>query len=328
MKNDESACYYESTLAPHMGDFIHYKRTQGVKYSAVPLSLRSFSRFLAERETGAASIDKELIDEWCSLRPNESRLTQRRRIIETTQFLKYLSEIGIIVHLPSTTRKLRTKGSFVPYIFSKEELRRFFKECDTIRARTLSVMPVLLPVFFRLLLGCGLRISEALALKYGDVDVDNGVIVIRMSKFNKDRIVPLSTSMLAVLNNFRAAYHKIPKGDNTPFFAHRDGRAIRQDNIYMWYRKLLWTARISHGGRGNGPRVHDFRHTFAVYSLKSMTDKGMDIYCALPLLSTYLGHATVSATGEYVRLVQDKFPEIVEKTSAITAFVIPGGERP
>jgi len=51
------------------------------------------------------------------------------------------------------------------------------------------------------------------------------------------------------------------------------------------------------------------------------------MYCALPLLSTYLGHASVSSTGQYVRLTQDMFPEIIEKTNAITAFVIPGGER-
>ena len=90
---------------------------------------------------------------------------------------------------------------------------------------------------------------------------------------------------------------------------------------------MVWAAGISHGGRGNGPRVHDFRHTFSVYSLKAMTDKGMDIYCALPLLSTYLGHASVSATGQYVRLTQDMFPEIIEKVNAIAAFVIPRGER-
>ena len=328
MKHDENACYYESAFATHMADFIHYKRAQGIKYAAVPLSLRRFSRFLSTKGSDGTGIDKELIDEWCSLRPNENKQTQLRRFVETRQFLKYLAGKGISVYLPRTMRKLRTKGSFVPYIFSNEELQRFFKKCDRVRARTPSVMPMLLPVLFRLLLSCGLRISETLALRLSDVDLDNDTLTIRMSKFNKDRIVPLSDSILAVLKDYRFAYHKIPKGDSTFFFAHRDGRAIRQDNIYMWYRKLLWAAGISHGGRGNGPRVHDFRHTFAVYSLKSMADKGMDIYCALPLLSTYLGHATVSATSEYAKLAQDMFPEIVEKTSAIAAFVIPGGDRP
>jgi integrase len=324
MKNDETIRYYESVFAAHMADFIRYKRAQGLKYDAVPRSLRSFSRFLTAKNADEASIGKELIEEWCSFRPNENRQTQIRRIVETTQFLKYLSERGVDVHLPRPTRKSRASGAFVPHIFSHEELRRFFEECDQISARTPSMMPVMLPVLFRLLLGCGLRISEALGLRLGDVDLDNGILVIRKSKFNKDRLIPISDSLLAVLRGYSAIHHKIPKDDKETFFAHRDGRAVNQNNIYRWFRKVIWTAGISHGGRGNGPRVHDFRHTFSVYSLKAMTDKGMDVYCALPLLSTYLGHASVSATGQYVRLTQDMFPGIIERVNAIAAFVIPG----
>jgi integrase len=324
MKNDETTRYYESAFAAHMADFIRYKRAQGLKYDTVPRSLRSFSRFLTAKNADEASIGKELIEEWCSFRPNENRQTQIRRIVETTQFLKYLSERGVDVHLPRPTRKSRASGAFVPHIFSHEELRRFFEECDQISARTPSMMPVMLPVLFRLLLGCGLRISEALGLRLGDVDLDNGILVIRKSKFNKDRLIPISDSLLAVLRGYSAIHHKIPKDDKETFFAHRDGRAVNQNNIYRWFRKVIWTAGISHGGRGNGPRVHDFRHTFSVYSLKAMTDKGMDMYCALPLLSTYLGHASVSATGQYVRLTQDMFPGIIERVNAIAAFVIPG----
>ena len=73
-------------------------------------------------------------------------------------------------------------------------------------------------------------------------------------------------------------------------------------------------------------RLYFWRHTFAVYSIKAMTDKGMDIYCALPILSTYLGHSSVSATSQYVRLTQDMFPDVIEKASAIASFVIPRGD--
>ena len=260
MRNDETTSYYESAFAAHMADFIRYKRAQGLKYDKVPRSLRSFSRFLSAEEADDASIGKELIEKWCSFRPNENRLTQRRRIVETSQFLKYLSERGVDVPLPRPTRKSRARGAFVPHIFSHEELRRFFEECDRISARTPSMMPVMLPVLFRLLLGCGLRISEALGLRLGDTDLDNGILVIRKAKFNKDRLIPLSDSLLVVLREYSATYHKIPKDDKEPFFAHRDGRVVSQDNIYTWFRKLVWAAGISHGGRGNGPRVHDFRY--------------------------------------------------------------------
>lgn len=326
MKNDETARYYESPCAEHMANFIRYKRAQGLKYDTVPRSLRSFSRFLSAKGGDDAGIGKELIEEWCSVRPNENRLTQRRRILETAQFLKYLSERGVDVHLPRPTRKSRASGAFAPHIFSQEELRRLFEECDRIRARTPSVMPVMLPVLFRLLLGCGLRISEALGLRLGDTDLDNGILVIRQSKFNNDRLIPVADSLLAVLRGYSSAHHKLPKDGKRPFFAHRDGCMISQSHIYKWFRKVIWAAGISHGGRGTGPRLHDFRHTFSVYSLKAMTDKGMDMYCALPLLSTYLGHASLSATEQYVRLTQDMFPEVIERASAISAFVIPRGE--
>jgi integrase len=188
-----------------------------------------------------------------------------------------------------------------------------------------SVMPAVLPLLFRLLYGCGLRISEALSLRVADVDVDAGVITVLQAKFNKDRLVPLSDSLSGLLREYSLTFHKTAFPE-ARYFAHRDGRAIRKGNVYAWYRKILWVAGIPHGGRGGGPRLHDLRHKFSVYALKAMTDLGMDIYCALPLLSTYLGHGSVSSTGKYVRLTQDMFPEIVSKVSAISAFVIPGGD--
>ena len=326
MKHEENASYYEGVFAEHMADFIRYKHAQGLKYETVPRMLRHFSRFLTSNASDETGISKELVDKWCARGLNERPSTQRLRIIETTQFLKYIAEKGVAVSLPRTKGRKPSNGAFVPYIFSNEELRRFFESCDSLCARTPSVMPALLPVLFRLLLGCGLRISEALRLCFGDVDLDNGIVIVRMSKFDKDRIVPLSDSVLTALRGYDTKFHKIPKNRATLYFTHRDGRKINKDNIYRWFRTVLWSAGISHGGPSKGPRVHDFRHTFSVYSLKAMTEKGMDIYCALPILSTYLGHSCVSATSQYVRLTQDMFPEVIEKASAIAAFVIPGGD--
>lgn len=328
LKPDEMSSYYESIFARYMAEFIRYKRAQGFKYKAVPLSLRSLSRFLAAKGTDELAIDRKIVEEWCQYRPNEKRRTQQRRIIETTQFLKYLSEKGIPVYLPGKIRKAQAGPSFTPYIFSPLELSHFYQECDRLNTRTPSVMPQMLPVLFRLLFGSGLRISEALGLEYRDVDLESGILVIRQSKNNKERMIPVSGSLLEILRNYRAEVHKLKPDDKECFFIHKDHRPVTSDTIYRWFRKIIWAVGISHGGRGSGPRVHDARHTFSVYSLKAMADRGIDIYCALPILSTYLGHASISATECYVRLTQDMFPEIIDKVSSLTAFVIPGGERP
>ncbi len=73
---------------------------------------------------------------------------------------------------------------------------------------------------------------------------------------------------------------------------------------------FLKKAGIPYIGNGEGPRIHDFRHTFAVNSFKQMLDTGIDIYVALPILSTYLGHKTIYATERYVRLTMSMFPYI------------------
>lgn len=323
MREGESSDYYSGVFAPRMAEFIRYKRAQGLKYESVPRSLRAFSKFIDSKVIDGNGLGRDIVDEWCRLRPNETHSTQGRRISYIMQFLMFLSEKGFEVFLPK--KSCRTQSSFTPYIFSHGELSRFFKACDNVVARTPSVMPTLLPLLFRLLYGCGLRISEAMSLRIADVDLDAGVITVRNAKFNKDRLIPLSGSLLQLFREYSAAFHKL-SAQESRYFTHRDGREIKDDNIYRWYRRVLWMAGVPHGGKGNGPRLHDFRHTFSVYALKSMADSGMDIYCALPLLSAYLGHASVSATGQYVRLTQDMFPEIVSKVSAISAFVIPGGD--
>lgn len=86
-----------------------------------------------------------------------------------------------------------------------------------------------------------------------------------------------------------------------------------QAAIYREFRKLLWKARISHGGRGNGPRIHDFRHTFAVHCLKKWVLNGVDVAASLTILSAYLGHVNLKGTQHYLRLTADLFPEITAK---------------
>lgn len=251
----------------------------GLKYEAVPRSLRSFSRFLSAEKADDASIGKELIEEWCSFRPNENRLTQRRRIVETTQFLKYLAERGVDVHLPRPTRQSRARGAFVPYIFSNEELRHFFEECDRISARTPSIMPVMLPVLFRLLLGCGLRISEALALRLGDTDLGNGILVIRNSKFNKDRLIPLSDSLLAVLRGYSAAYHKIPKDDKEPFFAHRDGRVVSREYLQMVQEIGVGRGDLTRRARQRSQSARFSSHIFGLFIEGHDGQRGGRVLC-------------------------------------------------
>jgi integrase/recombinase XerD len=327
MRIDEQASFYESVFAAHMASFVRYKRAQGLSYSAVPWTLRALSRFIASTGHTDLTISQDLVDQWCRRRPNERRSNQHGRVVHANQFLGYLAAQGVPVAFPRTPNHRGHRESFTPYVFTRRELDHLFAACDRLEARASSVMPVLLPVLIRLLYGCGLRVSEALNLTRGDVDLDKCCLTIRHGKNDQDRLVPLSSSMADILRRYDATAPRLFTADrDTRFFTHKDGRPVAPDSIYRWFRKTLWAAGISHGGRGHGPRVHDLRHTFAVYSLKAMVDQGADVYWALPTLATYLGHASVAATGQYVRLIPDMFPEVTAAVSAIASRVIPGGE--
>ena len=99
-------------------------------------------------------------------------------------------------------------------------------------------------------------------------------------------------------------------------FTTVNGKRLSGDTIYELHRKFLSNAGIPYIGNGNGPRIHDWRHTFAVRSFKQLVDSGVDLYVALPVLSTYLGHKTIYATEKYLRLTVSIYPYIEEKWKA------------
>jgi integrase len=102
-----------------------------------------------------------------------------------------------------------------------------------------------------------------------------------------------------------------------------DGTPCGANSVYSWFKRVLKECGIPHTGDHHGPRVHDLRHTFAVHALEQMCRNGTDLYVGMPIISTCLGHRSLSATEQYVRLTREMYPELSEQTSAINMFVYP-----
>lgn len=188
-----------------------------------------------------------------------------------------------------------------------------------------SVAPrrhLVMPVLFRLLYCCGLRVSEATDLLMGDVDLDEGILTIRDSKFGRTRYVPMSKETTTSCGQY--AQGNPYAGDAAGyFFPAPDGGGYNERSVYHVFRELLWNAGISHGGRGKGPRVHDFRHTFAVHFLEKWQRDGKELTIALPRLSAYLGHNDITATERYLRMPAELYPEISALLSEKYGYLIP-----
>ena len=312
---------YEGIFADLLAEFVAFKRSMGFKYVSEAYELRRFAHLTTTFSLERPILTDELVDAWSTGGPMEGLRTRSRRIYVLRQFALFLNTMGYEASIPIPERPTRYY-TFVPYIFTTSELDRIFTAADRLMPCHRSTLPLAMPTVLRLLYGCGLRISEALNLENRHVHLESGVLEISQSKFGKDRLVPMSSSLTEVCRQYADIAHPDPIPD-AYFFAHLDGRPLTRDNVYRRFREVLWQSGISHGGKGKGPRLHDLRHSFSVHTLKAAVDRGVDVYTMLPVLSAYLGHNSTISTEQYVRLTADCFPEIRNQVDRTASWVIP-----
>jgi len=175
-----------------------------------------------------------------------------------------------------------------------------------------------------MLVGCGLRITEALSIEKQDVDLKKGTLLLLNTKNEKERLVPMSDSLCEACRKYEFKIQLVRKANESKyFFPNPEGKAYAAYTAYARFRQALRLAGISHGGRGKGPRLHDLRHTFAVRVLKKWVLEGKNLTTAMPYLSVYMGHVGLKATQHYVRLTSDMFPELIKTAEESFGWVIP-----
>ncbi len=307
-------------------EFIAYKRDQGYKYYSEEKVLGRFCRFAEERGIRDAVITKELAMDWIAPREGEATKSRMHRISMLNQFSQYLELMGNeVCALPRQNTWM--SSSFTPYIFSHEEISRFFSAADRICPRAQARnMEKALPVLFRLLYSCGLRVSEAVNLHCRDVDLEKGVLTVREAKNGQDRLIPLSESMrLLCIDYCENVIYWLREDDY--FFPAPDRTILSPNTVYQRFRGLLWDAGIHYKGKGAGPRLHDLRHTFAVHTLQRWIENGEDLMAMLPVLSVFMGHKSMKATSRYLRLTAEVYPDVVRQIEDTCAYVIPGGDN-
>ena len=239
-------------------DFIQYKRNCGFKYENEPKCLSRFCRFAMEQGVVSVEISRKLAEAWISPKEGESNKTRAHNITCIRQFAIYLDSIGYDAYILPEQRGLYAK-SFVPYIFTHEQVRSIIKEADATKPQEVAKnMHLALPVIFRILYGCGLRVSEVCNLRFCDVNLEAGILTLHDPKNGRDRYIPLSDSVREACESY--AEHIWWEKDTEYFFMAPDRTRISPMTIYQRYRRYLVGAGISHGGKGHGPRLHDLRH--------------------------------------------------------------------
>lgn len=306
-------------------DFIEFKRAQGYKYYSEAKVLRRFCGFSDKYQLDRPMLTKELVEDWIAPQEGEAKKSRMHRITCVNQFGKYLGGLGYEVC--ATPRQSHwDSSSFTPYIFTHDEIAKIFEVSDNICPKPQSrLMHKAYPVLIRLLYCCGLRVSEAVHLRCGDVDMEEGILTLRDTKGGRDRLIPLSESLSDMFREHRS--NAIPWAtDEDYFFMSRDRSVLSPNTVYARFRTILWDSGIPYRGKGYGPRLHDLRHTFAVHTLQKWVEKGEDLTSMLPVLSVYMGHKSFRATSRYLRLTSEVYPEVINQVESTCGYVIPGGD--
>lgn len=304
---------FNSIFKEEISDYIKFKRSLGFKYDTGEIALKRIDRFFIESGVQEKQITKELCDKWSQRRKHETQNNQNNRIAQLRGFTAYLSEIGIDTYvIPKGITKHAPK--IKPYLFTSDELKRFFEAVDNSQAvpGECPYRDKTMPVFFRLLYTSGFRVSELRLAKVGDFDLEKGFVTVNSGKNHKDRLVPINPDVLEMCRKLKKEIHA-ESSDDEYFFMVRPGAPITLQNAYKNFRRYLEKANISHGGRGKGPRIHDFRHLYCVNMLKTWSQEGKDLVAWLPYLRTVLGHESFNETAYYLKLTAELYPWILDK---------------
>jgi integrase len=317
-----SEIIYEGPFKNHLKSHVELKKAIGYKYDTDARHLKRFDRYTMEKYPHAIELTKEIALDWCSKKPYETQANLCSRASVIRQFGKYLDSIGVKTYI-IPKGYFPTEEQYVPYIYTIDELKGFFAETEKCKyCYECPYRHLIMPVFFRMIYMCGLRVSEARLLKVADVNLEKGVLTINQSKKDNSRMVPMSASLTERCRLYSKMVHPYPNAEDY-FFLAFDGKPMTVGNVYKNFRKFLWRAGISHGGRGRGPRIHDFRHTYAVHCLKKWAEQEKDLTVYLPVLKTYLGHDSFEETAYYLRLTADVFPDITLKLETRYPEMIP-----
>ncbi len=282
--------------------YLDYRRALGARMKGEAFILRAFCKTVADASSSAIAAEQVCAYLYRGCVTPQTIARKRRAL---NGFYRYLAtRYGI--QLPALPRSPKTKTStFVPYIYSHEEIRRLLQAAPVACKNPLALFDEdTLRTVLLLLYGAGLRLGEAIRLDVGDVDLDEAVLTVRRTKFFKTRLVPLGKDLARVLIDYRQRCDRLPRSSaDRPFFRMRNGERIEQFTVERTFRLLRKIARVSRpGGARQQPRLHDLRHAAAVHRLVAWYRRSADLQYLLPRLATYLGHKDLSGTQHYLTL--------------------------
>jgi integrase/recombinase XerD len=304
-----------SKLRDALQEYLQLRRNLGCKLRCPGTTLRNFVSFAEHANASHITIDLAL--RWVQQPRQVQPATRASRLGMVRRFAIWLSASDPRTEVPPAGLLPHRYERKRPYIYSDAEIAKLVRAANQIPSPT-GLKGRTYATIFGLLAVTGMRISEALAIDRDDVNLEEGILTIRRTKFGKSRLVAIHESTRRILMDYaRARDRLIRRPVVAAFFLSEDGHRVTgwsaRYNFANVSRQVgLRPPRIGGRRHGHGPRLHDMRHRFAVSTLLHWYRAGIDVEPEIPKLATYLGHVHVNETYWYLEAV----PELLALAAA------------
>ena len=318
---------FKSVLKDEIAWFLALRKTSKSKsvYDHDRHTFKLFDEYLCSFDCKDKNLTEDQVTGWIGTLTGKSS-TIANVVVVVRIFLAYLNGYGINAYVPPIPK---VSDDYIPYIFSDDEMKLIFSISDTLqigKPQKNILIHVELPMILRLMYGCGLRIGETLSLKMKDVDFDAGVLTMKYTKGDKQRLVPMHPSLTEILGQYCMAMGMIgypeaylfPASDSMEPVTvhnarHKFSFILKQGNIFLRERKK----------HQRGPCMHCLRHVFAFKSFANAEKAGRRVDDTIPYLSIYLGHDSLKETEKYLKFSNEMFPNAMELFDGYTAQIFP-----
>lgn len=311
---------FHSGFAGHIEDFIRYRKASGIWNTNYEENLFLFDHYCSNTFPSGAPLCQDMIDKWCAKRETELNRTCETRIRVIKAFIRYLKDRDLTdVKIPAKLKK--EPSTYIPHAFTKEELQRFFYECDNIpvnRSLFSKVRHLTCPVFFRLLYSSGIRTTEARLLRKADFDPIEGGLNIQKSKGYDQHYVALHKSMSALLIRYDQTIDKLLP-NRTFFFEKHNGGHYSKEWVTKTFHTLWQKANTA-----TGVVPYELRHNYAIENINGWTgNDSFGLSEQLLYLSKSMGHRNLSSTLYYYSIVPRFADILLEKTEMEFNKIVP-----
>lgn len=283
-------------LREAMDNYLELRRALGFKLVQATRWLPSFASFLEEQGSDVITVD--LAVRWAQSPSDAAPAWWAKRLGVIRQFARHHQASDSRTEVPAADLLPCRRERLTPHIYTDEEVRSLMEQASLLRR---SLMAATYTTLIGLLAATGMRVGEAIALEDRDVDWLRARLLVRNSKFQKSRHVPLHEDTIDALRSYVTLRDRLrrPDRDSPSFFVSLAGTKLIYKNVQRVFSRLRSQAAIETRA-GHPPRLHDLRHTFAIATLLDWYRDGANVEQRLPSLSTYLGHVDPTTTYWYL----------------------------